>query len=177
MLNKNIIYKNQYFITLLSEIIIEILKYLHPKILIILLQINRKFNQLLSEDSNIVLQIWKYSRLNFLEKRELGSPKELNEREYVQFLLNKKCYFCKKKSTICSWKSLIKIYKKCADKKNQKIYKKYLIDNKNLYEVLNPGYNIDIFKEIIKRKDSFAQEEHLKEIRHSVESQLTGLIG
>jgi hypothetical protein len=150
----NTIYKNQYFVYLPTEIILEILKFLHPKVLLLLLQVNKRLNQILSEKSNTILQLWKKSRIFFLEKRILDPPKKLNEREYVQFLLNEKCNSCKKKYTICSWKSLTKYCKKYADEKN-----------KNVIGLYFENYKYNIKNEILKRKDVFAWEEQLKEIK------------
>lgn len=160
----NINYKKQYFVILLTEIILEILKYLHPKILILLLQVNKRFNQLLSEESNIIFQLWKNSRLVFLEKRLLSPPQNLNEKQYIQFLINERCCNCKKKYSICSWKSVLKICKKCADKKNKKIIDKYFAD----YKFFNKYYTIDIIEEILNRKDCFAWKDIIEEIRKLV---------
>ncbi|CAG8644178.1 17960_t:CDS:2, partial [Racocetra fulgida] len=41
-----------------------------------------------------IQEIWRQSRLIFMPYRQMGPPEGMNEKEYVRFLVEDKCYFC-----------------------------------------------------------------------------------
>jgi hypothetical protein len=79
------------------EIFIEICWFLSPTDLFTLSQVCRKFHEYLSASNSFsTQQIWKNSRLQFTERRK-PPPKGMNERKYVELLMEERgCQICKR---------------------------------------------------------------------------------
>ncbi|KAF0391990.1 f-box domain contaning protein [Gigaspora margarita] len=93
-------------IALPPEIFLNICKHLPPFDLFSLTRVCRLFyNDLCLGDSVTIKDIWRQSRLVFMPYRQMGPPEGMNEKEYVRFLVEDKCYFCgrKNKSSKIYW--------------------------------------------------------------------------
>ncbi|CAG8727974.1 4554_t:CDS:2 [Cetraspora pellucida] len=82
-------------ITLPPEIFLNICRHLPPFDLFSLSRVCRLFyHDLCLGESVTIQEIWRQSRLVFMPYRQMGPPEGMNEKEYVRFLVEDKCYFC-----------------------------------------------------------------------------------
>nr|CAG8457474.1 7736_t:CDS:2 [Entrophospora candida]CAG8459581.1 54_t:CDS:2 [Entrophospora candida] len=98
------------------EIFIEICGNLEPNELISLNQVCKMYNNILNNfNSKIIQNIWRKSRISTFPCRQAPPPRGINEKQYILFLMIKRCNFCKinKKSIITSWDFLVKSCKRC----------------------------------------------------------------
>ena len=80
------------------ELFIEICWFLPPDDLFSLSQVCRKFRgYLCTENSSQTQLIWKNSRLQFIPERRKSPPEGMNEKKYVELLMeNRGCQICKR---------------------------------------------------------------------------------
>ncbi|CAG8497113.1 15559_t:CDS:2 [Racocetra fulgida] len=77
------------------ETFLEISKSLAPVDLLSLSLVCKTFySDLCCSESITVQEIWRQSRLTYMPFRLMGPPDGMNEREYIRFLIEDKCYFC-----------------------------------------------------------------------------------
>ncbi|CAG8493529.1 6518_t:CDS:2 [Dentiscutata heterogama] len=99
------------------EILLNICKNLSPYDLISLSKVCKLFyNDLRQGDSLTIQQIWRESRLSFMHYRQMDPPDGMKERDYVLWLLDLRCEFCKKKTSLdISWEFRVRTCSKCLD--------------------------------------------------------------
>ncbi|CAG8552034.1 23275_t:CDS:2 [Dentiscutata erythropus] len=98
------------------EIFLEICKSLTPVDLLSLSLVCKTFyNDLCCGESKTIQEIWRQSRLTFMPFREMGPPEGMNEREYIRFLIENKCYFCGSKTRVTRiyWERRVRSCIKC----------------------------------------------------------------
>ncbi|RIB23573.1 hypothetical protein C2G38_2170840 [Gigaspora rosea] len=99
------------------EILLNICKNLSPYDLISLSKVCKLFhNDLCQGDSLTIQQIWRESRLSFMHYRQMAPPDGMKERDYVLWLLDLRCEFCKKKTSLdISWEFRVRTCSKCLE--------------------------------------------------------------
>ncbi|RIB17994.1 hypothetical protein C2G38_2142332 [Gigaspora rosea] len=98
------------------ETFLEICKYLTPVDLLSLSLVCKTFYiDLCCGDSITIQEIWRQSRLTYMPFREMGPPDGMNEREYIRFLIENKCYFCGSKTRVTRiyWERRVRSCIKC----------------------------------------------------------------
>ncbi|CAG8439165.1 12104_t:CDS:2 [Dentiscutata heterogama] len=98
------------------ETFLEICKSLTPVDLLSLSLVCKTFyNDLCCGESKTIQEIWRQSRLTFMPFREMDPPEGMNEREYIRFLIENKCYFCGSKTRVTRiyWERRVRSCIKC----------------------------------------------------------------
>ncbi|CAG8506604.1 14904_t:CDS:2 [Cetraspora pellucida] len=103
------------------EIFIEICNHLPPTALFSMMCVCKQFHYWLnSTTSYITREIWRVSRLRFLEYLQLAPPKSMDEVSYIKLaMLHKGCQFClsKRETPKVFWAFRVRSCRKCLEQR------------------------------------------------------------